>query len=182
MIEAPPLTPADITRELALHLGESGPVLLELRRAVRELGPEACCDLAARALFIEATGGLMLGAPYNRRRTPGGIFFYLLKPELDDAQYQRVFRRPRRAPAAPVAAAPVAAPPVPAAPPAAVPPTPAVPKTPPTRPCANCGEQADVVGKLNISRSGAKRYICGPCVDAKYAFDGSGAVVQQRGK
>ena len=68
-----------------------------LVRAVREIGPEAAYDLAARALFIEATGGLQLDEPWNRKRTPGGVFFYLLKAELDDEQHQRVFGRVRKA-------------------------------------------------------------------------------------
>ncbi len=98
MIEEAHLTPAMIARDLAHVLGERTHAAMCLFvRAVRELGPEAASDLAARALFIEATGGLQLDEPWNRKRTPGGVFFYLLKAELDDEQHQRVFGRVRKA-------------------------------------------------------------------------------------
>ena len=169
MIEEVTLTPAMVARELAEGLGERTHAAMCLFvRAVRELGPEAASDLAARALFIEATGGLQRGAPWNRKRTPGGVFFFLLKGELDDEQHRRVFRRPRATgtPLVPVAE-------IPAQPtPKALPPVKAVPEG---RPCAVCGEPAAVVGKFHFGRGG-KQCLCAPCADLGFVFSPSGDV------
>jgi hypothetical protein len=90
--------PASVALALAAAFDErKQSARLVLMRAVRTVGPEVAFDVAARALFLEATGGLML-PDGSRRRTPGGIFFLLLKAQLDDAQYQQVFARPRPKP------------------------------------------------------------------------------------
>jgi len=174
MIEEVILTPAMVARDLAQALGERthGAACL-LVRAVRELGPEAAYDLAARALFIEATGGLQLGEPWNRKRTPGGVFFSLLKGELDDEQHQRVFGRVRKAsaPPEPVKEKPA---PKPVKPPKLKAPQ---PEPDPSRPCAACEQPTAVVGKFHFGRTG-KRYLCAPCADLGFVFSPSGDVLR----
>ena len=184
MIEEVTLTPAMVARELAQALGErTHAAACLLVRAVREIGPEAAYDLAVRALFIEATGGLQLGAPWNRKRTPGGVFFFLLKGELDDEQHRRVFGRVRN----PVAIQDLAhgtnfdpdrkvidrSQSEPA--PKPVKPKPAPPAPDPSRPCAACDEPAAVVGKFHFGRAG-KQCLCAPCADLGFVFSPSGDV------
>lgn len=174
MIETPTHTPAMVAFDLADALNERGRMAMCLIvRAVHAIGIDVAYDLAARALFLEATGGLPLGEPWNRKRTPGGVFFYLLKGELDHEQHMRVFGRDRKAAATQDVPQPVPAPA------RAVMPTKAatVSSKPPERPCAACGEQADVVAKFNISRAG-KQCICVRCADRGFVFGPSGAVVR----
>jgi hypothetical protein len=171
-------TPAQVALDLADALNERAHVAVyQLIRAIREIGPEAAYDLAARALFIQATGGLPLGAPWNRNRTPGGVFFYLLKLELDDEQHLRVFGRVRNAVDSVPMTSPEQAEVVPSQPATVQPKKAATPPKPPDRPCAACGEQADVVAKLHFTRTG-KRCICAPCADLGFAFSASGEVLR----
>jgi len=179
MIEDVTLTPAMVAREFTQAFGErSHAAACLLVRAVRELGPDAAYDLAARALFIEATGGLPLGEPWNRKRTPGGVFFFLLKDELDDEQHRRVFGRVRKRNG--TKPEPVIETPAPelvklAKPPKLKAPQPA---PDPSRPCAACEQPTVVVGKFHFGRAG-KRYLCAPCVDTLgFVFSPDGAVQQ----
>jgi len=183
MIEEVTLTPAMVARELAQALGErSHAAACLLVRAVREIGPEAAYDLAGRALFIEATGGLQLGAPWNRNRTPGGVFFFLLKGELDDEQHQRVFGRVRKATGSckvPVIGSNQREPPIREPVKLAKPPKlKAVPPAPdPSRPCAACEQPTAVVGKFHFGRAG-KQCLCAPCADLGFVFSPSGDVLR----
>jgi len=182
MIEEVTLTPAMVARDLAQALGErSHAAMCLFVRAVREIGPEAASDLAGRALFIEATGGLQLGEPWNRKRTPGGVFFYLLKGELDDEQHRRVFGRVRKTSNR---REPVVGPTQTEAPirepfKLAKPPKPKAPQpTPdPSRPCAACEQPTSVVGKFHFGRAG-KQCICAPCADLGFVFSPSGDVLR----
>ncbi len=186
MIEEVTLTPAMVARDLAQVFGErTYAAHCLLVRAVREIGVEAAYDLAGRALFIEATGGLQLGAPWNRNRTPGGVFFFLLKGELDDEQHRRVFGRVRN----PVAIQDLAhganfdpdrkvidrSQSEPA--PKPVNPKPAPPAPDPSRPCAACEQPTAVVGKFHFGRAG-KQCLCAPCADLGFVFSPSGDVLR----
>ena len=164
-------TPGAIARDIADVLNEPTPVVMyQLVRTVREIGTDAVYDLAARALFIEATGGLPLGEPFNRKRTPGGVFFHLLTAELTNEQQMRVWGRIRlfkRTPK-PVAEMPAQTP------------EPAPKATKPKRvidgpPCAACEQPSAVVAKFHISRTG-KKYLCVPCFNLGFAFTPSGDV------
>lgn len=66
-------------KTLARELGETeaGP-RRQLARVVKELGPEQALAFLQEAQAIEANGGLML-PDGSRRRTPGGVFFYLVR-------------------------------------------------------------------------------------------------------
>ncbi len=84
-------TTREIASEIAAQLGEteSEPQRL-IARAVRLLGEERVRALVAGALEVEAAGGMML-PDGSRRRTPGGVFFYLLRAQIGQKEWHRVF-------------------------------------------------------------------------------------------
>lgn len=201
MTETPPVTPAMVARDLAQVFGErTYAAHCLLVRAFRELGTDAAYDLAARASFIDATGGLPLGEPWNRKRTLGGVFFYLLKGELDDEQHRRVFGRVRKTgapqdltqgtttdPELQIGnSLPVPEPVVENVrlgaqidrAPKRVKPKAPQPAPDPSRPCAACEQPTAVVGKFHFGRAG-KRYLCAPCVDLGFVFGPTGEIVCQ---
>ncbi|MBA3867536.1 MAG: hypothetical protein H0X30_00125 [Anaerolineae bacterium] len=80
-----------VARELATLLGEKHHgVIGQIRRMVQLRGIDFSRELYAATLAIEANGGLML-PDYSRRRTPGGVFLYLVRSRLDADQRQQVF-------------------------------------------------------------------------------------------
>jgi len=111
-----------LARGIAAVLGETMPPPIRLiTRAVDRLGPDRARAVLGQALTVEAQGGLTL--PDGRRRTLGGVFFYLVRVsdaisrEDKDDIFPRQGGRPMRAggsgtlasaPPAPVALAPVA--------------------------------------------------------------------------
>ena len=65
-----------------------------VRRAVDTVGVRAAMELLVAALEMEAAGGLATAdaAPGGaRRRTPGGVFFCLLKDVASKEQYKAIF-------------------------------------------------------------------------------------------
>jgi len=111
-----------LARAVAAVLDESmPPAIRTITRAVDRLGPARARAVLGQALTVEAQGGLTL--PDGRRRTPGGVFFYLVRTsdaisrEDKDYIFPRQGGRPIRAggsgtlasaPPAPAAPAPVA--------------------------------------------------------------------------
>jgi PHAX RNA-binding domain len=77
-----------------------------LRQVLRTVGPDRCAALLADTLACEARGGL-LTKDGTRRRTPGGVFFQLVKERATPKERQRLFYRalpqPPKAPAQPQA-------------------------------------------------------------------------------
>lgn len=70
---------------IATTLGETDARAREqIHNSVTVLGVEAAHDLLQEVLAIEAAGG-MLTADGSRRRTPGGVYHYLLKRRLTEA-------------------------------------------------------------------------------------------------
>jgi hypothetical protein len=72
--------------DIARKLGESNPqAVVQIERIVHHLGLETAQIALKEALAVEAEGG-MLTDDGKRRRTPGGVFFYLVRgrtpPEL----------------------------------------------------------------------------------------------------
>jgi PHAX RNA-binding domain len=64
---------------IAAKLGEvEREPLKKLKAVVRILGPEKALALCEKALEVEQQGG-MLTQDGSRRRTPGGVFFYLVR-------------------------------------------------------------------------------------------------------
>jgi hypothetical protein len=61
-----------------------------LRQVLRTLGQDRCAALLADTLQCEAQGG-MLTKDGSRRRTPGGVFFQLVKEHATRQEHQRLF-------------------------------------------------------------------------------------------
>ncbi len=96
---ATPATPAmdkaarrALAGEIAAQLGETErePQRL-IARALRLLGEERVRAIVARVREVEASGGMML-PDGSRRRTPGGVFFYLLRTTVGQKEWYRIFR------------------------------------------------------------------------------------------
>jgi hypothetical protein len=67
-----------LARGIAAVLGETMPSSIRLiTRAVDRLGHERARAMLGQALTIAASGGLTL--PDGHRRTPGGVFFHLVR-------------------------------------------------------------------------------------------------------
>jgi len=81
-----------IADEIATQLGETEEEpIRQIRRAVRVLGEERVRALVAQTREIEAAGGLMLPNA-QRRRTPGGVFFHLMRRGIEHKEWYRIFR------------------------------------------------------------------------------------------
>src|SRR5262245_4521315 len=86
---------------IAKALGESDEVpLFQITGVVRVLGEEVALKLLAETQEIEKNGGMML--PDNsRKRTPGGVFFFLARQKLGQADKLAIFRPPKEPKAPP---------------------------------------------------------------------------------
>jgi len=86
--EHAPLT----TDELAAQLGETEPIPRKhLKRALRILGPERTQALLDQTMETERNGGLML-SDGSRRRTPGGVFFHLVRTTVGTKESYKILR------------------------------------------------------------------------------------------
>lgn len=93
-MEAQPISPAEIenvTRELAELLAEAEEKPVQQIWHIVELcGADFARELYKAALETEEQGGLML--PDNsRRRTLGGVYFYLARQRVNDEQHKVIF-------------------------------------------------------------------------------------------
>ena len=80
-----------LAAEIATALGETEPDPVgQIARAVDRLGPERTRAFLAQVQEIEAGGGQML-PDGSRRRTPGGLFFLLLRRSADVSRRDKVF-------------------------------------------------------------------------------------------
>lgn len=84
--------------EVAEALGETDvQPLFHIERMVEHLGIDTTLERLQEALAVEQQGGMMLGDG-SRRRTPGGVFFYLAKQRLKEeerhADVKTIFARP----------------------------------------------------------------------------------------
>jgi hypothetical protein len=99
---------------IAAQLGEThAGARATIWRTVRTIGPERAQAFVAQAQEIEANGGMMV-PDGSRKRTLGGIFFYLVRTQITDDEAMRINRAWRwqqwkqrqpakaKAPAAPV--------------------------------------------------------------------------------
>ena len=84
---------AQVLQESNVHL---------LTQVLRMLGQDRCRALLEDTLQCEANGG-MLRRDGTHRRTPGGVFFHLVKERMTTHEHRRLFPRPapqrHRAPA-----------------------------------------------------------------------------------
>ncbi len=121
---APP-DPRATAATIAQELGETQSVPInQIRRIVQRLGPEAALAVLEETKQIEAQGGLML-PDGSRRRTPGGVFFFLVRQRISPEDRAVIFPGwPKRSkPEAPRAstATPAAQPAAPVVPPETLP-------------------------------------------------------------
>ena len=119
-----PVSPTDLKRtvdRIAQQLGETNfGARAQIRRIVERLGTERALAFLEETLEVEAQGGLML-PDGSRRRTPGGLFFYLVRTRVAPEEWADIWQARYRAKKK---TAQVAAPPAPA-------PSPKVPPPPP---------------------------------------------------
>ncbi len=70
-------------------LGESDiKPTVQIERIVNRLGTEFALEKLQEAETVEANGGLMISPDSKRRRTKGGVFFYLVKQKLREEERQ----------------------------------------------------------------------------------------------
>lgn len=71
---------------LAGHLGETQKkAIRQIRKVTQVLTPDVALDYLKKAQEVERQGGMLI-ANGSRRRTIGGIFFYLVKTQCSDEQ------------------------------------------------------------------------------------------------
>ena len=77
---------------LAEQLGETESLpKRQLYRVVQTVGTERALALLTQTLEVENQGGMML--PDNsRKRTPGGVYFKLVRDQLSEEERQKIFR------------------------------------------------------------------------------------------
>src|SRR5215217_2330606 len=85
------MTADELAATIADRLGETEDLpRRQIRRAVRAFGEERARALLAETLAIEAAGGELL-PDGRRRRTPGGIFFRLVRGAASREEYAAIF-------------------------------------------------------------------------------------------
>jgi hypothetical protein len=77
-----------LVNEIATTLQESN--LEQLRKVVEVIGVERASEFFQKTLEAEANGGLMVRKG-DRRRTPGGVFFYLVRTGVAPAERKQIF-------------------------------------------------------------------------------------------
>jgi hypothetical protein len=88
----------EVGEELAESLEEQKPeVISTIQRVVQLVGEEASRQLLVQTWAVEDSGGLLTLDGTNRRRTPGGVFLWLVKQKLNEAQRAQIFSAPRQA-------------------------------------------------------------------------------------
>ncbi len=76
----------NIAIAIAAQLGETERIPQQtIWRCVRTLGPERAQAFVAQALEVETNGGLLV-PDGSRKRTLGGIFFYLVRTQVSDEE------------------------------------------------------------------------------------------------
>ena len=78
---------------IAEQLGESAEeAKAQIYRAVKKLGIEQALDLLRQTHEVEAQGGRMV-SDGSRRRTPGGVFFLLIKERVPVETTKHIFKK-----------------------------------------------------------------------------------------
>jgi hypothetical protein len=90
MVNPNPIT--STATAIATQLGETvGGARATIWRTVRTLGPERAHAFVTQALEAEANGGMLIPNG-SRRRTLGGIFFYLVRTQVTDDEAMQINR------------------------------------------------------------------------------------------
>jgi len=89
-----------LTKQIIEQLGEDPSAQSRIERVVRLGGLEFVRAILEETLAIEAAGGMMT-ADGQRRRTPGGVFFYLVRGRVSDNMRHEMFyaRKEKKDPA-----------------------------------------------------------------------------------
>lgn len=81
----------EVGGEIAEGLKEEGVAVEQVVRVAAMLGEEASRELLVQAWQIEEVGGLLTTDGTNVRRTPGGVFFWLVKQRATAAQRAQIW-------------------------------------------------------------------------------------------
>lgn len=81
----------ELAARFASELNEPNVALLE--RIIGQMGADAAQELLEETKQIEADGGLFIKSG-KRRRTPGGVYFFLARQRLSSRQREEVFSQP----------------------------------------------------------------------------------------
>jgi hypothetical protein len=92
--ESTTITDATLVDQIVAALNESNLPLL--RRVITVIGPERTNEFLRQTLEIEANGGQMIQSG-KRRRTPGGVFFHLVRTTLPGAERRQIWTAPPHA-------------------------------------------------------------------------------------
>jgi hypothetical protein len=84
------MEPEELIKHIAATLNE--PNLPLVRKVIKVLGPERTEACLQKALEIEASGGMMT-KDGSRRRTPGGVFFQVVRESATSKERRRIFPR-----------------------------------------------------------------------------------------
>jgi hypothetical protein len=93
-VETPPdpQAVAETVTEIATRLTEENTYLIT--RIVNEIGVERSLQILEKSVEIEAGEGIMT-RDGKRRRTPGGVFFFLVRGRISRDQYFKIWERPQ---------------------------------------------------------------------------------------
>ncbi|HEY0737254.1 MAG TPA: phosphorylated adapter RNA export RNA-binding domain-containing protein [Herpetosiphonaceae bacterium] len=95
MSEHPQLSIRQLVAQIAEALGETeSQPRDQIRRMIKIMGADFTQELLRETEIVEAQGGLFLERE-NRRRTPGGVFFYLARDRMTKQQRGKVFGGPQ---------------------------------------------------------------------------------------
>jgi CHAD domain-containing protein len=79
-----------VVQQITTALGETKPMARgQIKRIVQTIGEERALAILQQALEVEEHGGLML--PDGKRRTPGGVFFRLVKEQMSPEERRQVW-------------------------------------------------------------------------------------------
>ena len=85
-----------VAAEIAARLQEKNPyALVQIERIIERVGVETTHTFLDETLQIEANGG-MLTNDKKRRRSPGGVFFYLIRGRVSHEDRKFIFPYPRQ--------------------------------------------------------------------------------------
>jgi hypothetical protein len=89
---SPSAESVEIGTEIAEALEEEGQEpILQICRVVEVMGEEASRQLLVQAWQVEENGGLLRTDGSEKRRTPGGVFLWLVKQQATQEQRARVW-------------------------------------------------------------------------------------------
>lgn len=84
---------SELSSTIAGTLNEPNLELVE--RVIEVIGSERAAEFLQKAQEVEAAGGMMITTG-KRRRTPGGVFFYLVRTHVSSAERRQIFPKPER--------------------------------------------------------------------------------------